>query len=147
MSKINMGRVILGGLVAGLLINVVEYVMNMYVLTDLWQHVAQRLGLPQQPSGAAIAGYLVLGFALGLLVAWTYAAIRPRFGAGARTAVCAGIAVWVGAVAIPGLSYHLMGMYGLHLMAIGWLYGLIELVLAAMIAGAMYKEGGETLVA
>jgi len=142
-----MGRVILGGLVAGLLINVVEYVMNMYVLADVSRHMMGELGLPAEPSGAVIVGYLVLGFLLGLLLAWTYAAIRPRFGAGPRTAVAAGFAVWVGAVLIPGLSYHLMGLYSLHLVAIGWTYGLVELVLAALIAGAMYKEGGEVQAA
>ena len=33
-------------------------------------------------------------FLIGLFAGWLYAAIRPRYGAGPKTALCAGLFVW-----------------------------------------------------
>ncbi len=43
-------------------------------------------------------------FALGIMAVWTYAAIRPRLGAGVGTAACAGLLVWA-------LSYLYAALY------------------------------------
>src|SRR5207249_3963498 len=43
--------------------------------------------------------FLAWGFLVGIFAVWLYAAIRPRYGAGPKTALCAGAAVW-------GLGYH-----------------------------------------
>ena len=37
---------------------------------------------------------LAFAFLCGIAAVWLYAAIRPRFGAGLKTALIAGIAVW-----------------------------------------------------
>ena len=50
--------------------------------------------------------------ALGIAAVWLYAAIRPRYGAGPRTAVIAGLAVWVMADLWSGI-YLGMGFMGL----------------------------------
>ena len=44
--------------------------------------------------GSAIGGFVFFAFLLGIVTVWLYAAIRPRFGAGAKTAVIAGLFVW-----------------------------------------------------
>ena len=44
--------------------------------------------------------FTVWGFLVGILAIWLYAAIRPRYGAGSKTALYAGAAVW-------GLGYLL----------------------------------------
>ena len=38
--------------------------------------------------------FLAWGFLVGIFAVWLYAAIRPRYGAGPKTALCAGAAVW-----------------------------------------------------
>lgn len=141
MGAINAGRVIGGGLAAGLVINLVEFIMNMFVLADDWSVVYERMGVPE-PGGSAVAGFVILGFVLGLLIAWVYAAIRPRFGAGPGTAVKAGLAVWVGAVVVPIVGWLLMGSVPTNLGIISLIYGLVEIVLGALVAGRMYQEGG-----
>ena len=50
---------------------------------------------------------------LGIASVWLYAAIRPRYGAGAGTAIMAGVAVWVMAHLWSGV-YLGMGFIGLH---------------------------------
>jgi hypothetical protein len=46
MAHTNRSRVILGGLLAGLVINIVEYVTNGVVLREGWGHTLTRLPWP-----------------------------------------------------------------------------------------------------
>ena len=100
MGKINLGRVILGGLVAGVIINVVEGVMNGVILQPQWSAAAKAIGRSATMSTKQIVAFNVWGFAAGIIAVWLYAAMRPRFGAGPRTAITAGAAVWLLAYAM-----------------------------------------------
>jgi hypothetical protein len=140
MAAINTGRVIVGGLVAGLIINAVETVMNMFVLADEMKAVYAKMGIAE-PGGSALAGFIVLGFILGLLLAWLYAAIRPRYGAGPKTAAIAALLLWLGACLVPMGGWVMTGMYPMRLAIIGLVYGFVEFLLGALAAGAIYREG------
>jgi xanthosine utilization system XapX-like protein len=144
MSAINTGRMIGGGLLAGLIINIVEMIMNMFVIADDWTVVYERMGMTE-PAGAAIGEYIVLAFVLGLLISWVYAAIRPRFGAGPGTAVKAGIAVWVGACFFPTVGWMIMGGVPTNLAIITLVYTFVEVVAGALAAGAVYQEAAPAM--
>src|SRR5205823_11963536 len=79
-------------LVAGVIINVFEYVLNGVVLAKDMEAAISALG--RQMGGAQLAMFIASGFLIGILAIWLYAAIRPRYGAGPKTALCAGLAVW-----------------------------------------------------
>jgi hypothetical protein len=139
MGKINVGRVILGGLLAGLVINVGESILNLVVAAERMELAYRELGL-QSPGGGAIGVFIVLGFVLGILVVWLYAAIRPRFGASAKTGIMAGFFVWLFAWLWPGIVDGLMGLFDADLIVFGVVWGLFE-ILAAAVAGAwLYRE-------
>src|SRR5437870_2454167 len=104
MGKINWTRVILGGLVAGVIINVFESVLNGVILAKDMEAAISALG--RQMGGGALALFIAWGFLVGIFAVWLYAAIRPRFGAGPKTALCAGAAVW-------GLGYLLASVIGI----------------------------------
>src|SRR5438876_11281355 len=93
MNKINMGRVLLGGLAAGLVISIGNFLLNRVWLRDAMNVELARLNLPE-PGNDLIAKAVVLTFILGIAIVYLYAAIRPRFGAGLKTAVCVGLIVW-----------------------------------------------------
>src|SRR5687767_13950858 len=93
MTGINVARVLIGGFVAGLVINIGESVFNGWLFASDLQAAVARLNLPPI-GGNAIATFVMLAFALGIAMVWLYAAIRPRYGAGVNTALCAGAAVW-----------------------------------------------------
>jgi hypothetical protein len=76
MGKINIARVILGGLLAGLVINISEYVLNTYVIADDAAAMLERFGLPQTGMHQ-IGVFLVMTFILGIIMVFTYAAMRP----------------------------------------------------------------------
>jgi hypothetical protein len=92
-------------------------------------------------SSNAILGFNVMGLITGIALIWIYAAIRPRFGAGVRTAVYAGIAVWVIGALVPNASFMcLSGLFSHHLMAGTTLGAFIELIVGAIAGAAVYKE-------
>jgi hypothetical protein len=139
-GKINLARVILGGLVAGLIINVVEGVMNGVVLADQW--TAQMVSLNRSAAGSVkqIVVLNLWGFAAGILTVWLYAAIRPRLGAGPKTAICAGLFIWATICGMGTAVPVILHIYRLDLAMIGVAYELVEMVLAALAGAYFYKE-------
>lgn len=140
MGKINVARVIGGGLVAGVIINVIEGVMNGVVLAGPWAEQMKSLNRSPAGSGGEIAALNVWGFVVGILAVWLYAAIRPRFGAGPKTAVIAGMVVWM-TISVMGSAVNvILGIFRLDLMLIGIGYEFVEMILAALAGAYIYKE-------
>src|SRR5438094_9816919 len=108
MPGINVGRVIVGGLLAGVVIDVVDGLTNGAVLGARWADETKRLGIDM--SGGAqsqsLTGWLTSGILCGIVLVWLYASIRPRYGPGPKTAVIAGLAGWlIPRLALPGLRF------------------------------------------
>ena len=139
MGHINMTRVLLGGLLAGVVINVSEFVLNSVVLGADMQAALARLSLPM-PSPNAIAVFLVMGFVLGIVTVWLYAAMRPRLEPGANAAACAGALVWFLAYCWGSIGFVVLGIFPLRMIVIGMVWGLFELVLAAVAGAWLYRE-------
>jgi len=95
MGKINVGRVFLGGMAAGAFSWAMQYIA---VLLGLSRGLGDILGLPDlaNPSaGRVITLALAVIFVGGPLAIWFYAAIRPRFGPGPKTAIIAALWIWL----------------------------------------------------
>src|SRR5258708_3309562 len=122
-SRINLMRVVLGGIVAGLVVNVSEFVLNQVVLLSDMTTALARMNLPPV-GGSAIPVFIVLGFVGGIATVWLYAAIRPRFGAGPRTALTAGIYFWFVGYFWSGVVMYVLHMYPARLMAVSLSWGL-----------------------
>ena len=139
MGKINAGRVIVGGLLAGLVVNISEAVLNLLVVAQEMEDALKARNLP--PLGTApIIGFVVLAFVLGIVTVWLYAAIRPRFGAGAGTAAIGGLAVWFFAYFYGAAALGLMELFPIKLLTVVTLWGLPEIVLASIAGAWAYKE-------
>jgi hypothetical protein len=139
-NKINLGRVVLGGIVAGIVINIFEGILNGVVLADQWAAVMTGLGKSPAMSIKQIVAFNVWGFATGILILWVYAAMRPRLGAGPRTAVCAGLVVWATAYALGGAAPVFLHLIPVSLMAIALAVGLVETMVAGVAGAYFYKE-------
>jgi hypothetical protein len=138
-GKINWGGVVLGGLVAGVVLNVIDYaVYGVWLQPDL-AAAMQALGKPPV-GGSAIAMFVVLDFLYGVGLVWLYAAIRPRFGAGPKTAVLAGLALWVFIGLLQALQQAPMGFMPQRIALIGVIVALIDLPLAGAVGAYFYKE-------
>jgi hypothetical protein len=139
MGKINMGRVIVGGLLAGLVINLGEFVLNGYILEKDWEAAMRSLG--KEPIGMqAVAVFLALGFLLGITAVWIYAAVRPRLGAGPKTAICIGLIVWVLTSLFTTLGQLPTGIFPNRLLILPMVWGLVELPLGTVAGAWLYRE-------
>jgi hypothetical protein len=139
MDRINMARVAIGGLAAGLVINIGEFLLNGVFLSADMNAAMARLQLPPV-SGGAVGIFMVLGFLLGIAIVWLYAAMRPRFGAGSTTALYAGGMAWALAYVYPSIGMAVMGLFPSRLIVIGLVWGAVELSAAALAGGWLYRE-------
>jgi hypothetical protein len=112
MGQINWGRVIGGGLLAGLVMNISEATLHGGMLGQDGVNLFKSYGIPYEPQTWQVIALVAMTFVLGIAAVWLYAAIRPRYGAGPKTAICAGLAVWILAHLWSGL-YIYAGFTGL----------------------------------
>jgi hypothetical protein len=140
MGKIDMQKVIIGGLVAGVVLNVVDLAVFGIVLKGQMAAAMQALGKPAM-SNAQIPWFVFLDFVAGVFLVWLYAAIRPRFGAGPITAVKAGIAGWFAASLLVTLFMWPMALMPHNLMIITTLVALVQWPLAVVVGARFYTEG------
>jgi hypothetical protein len=137
--RMNMTRVFLGGLLAGLIINISEFVLNTAILGTRMQARMTQMNLPPI-GGSAVIVFVALGFLIGIAMIWLYAAIRPRYGARPMTAMIAGAAVWFFGYFYSSITAVAMGMWSARLTAAVLLWGLIEVLIAALAGGYVYQE-------
>jgi hypothetical protein len=142
MGRINWGRVFLGGLLAGVVINVGEYLFHAVLFKDEVAEMMRALGKDPAAvmTGNAIVIWNLLGFLAGIGAVWGYAAIRPRFGAGAKTAIIAGVAVWYFSRFLGAIGEMNMGMASQKMIMTGLVWGLVEIVIATVVGAWLYKE-------
>ena len=141
MRKINTGRLILGGIVAGILVNVSETVLNAVVLKDQWAEAMKALGKPMTAMDPkAMVVWILWGFVYGILCVWMYAAIRSRFGPGAGTAAKAGFVAWLLAGLLSSVGMANMGLVPTSLLVTSAIWTLVESILVTIVGAWLYKE-------
>ena len=140
MGKINMMKVVVGGLIAGVVLNIIDGVLFGYVLKDQMAVAMTSINRPAM-TNAQIPWFVFLDFVAGVFLVWLYAAVRPRFGAGPATAAKAGLAGWFLAGLLPTLFMWPMHLMPQNLTIITLVVGLIEWPLATVVGAKFYTEG------
>jgi hypothetical protein len=135
----NLARVFLGGLVAGLVANALDFVVNEYVLVEDVQRMAQRFGLSEAAGPGVAITWVIVDFILGILLVWTYASIRPRFGPGPKTAVAAALTLFAAITAII-LGFTRMGLFSTPLFLKASACSLVTMCLASVAGAWLYRE-------
>jgi hypothetical protein len=141
-ATINWRRVVLGGLAAGLFMNMSEAALHGGVLGGDAAELFERYGVPDTALPWQMGSLIGMTFVLGIAAVWLYAAIRPRYGAGPRTAVCAGLAVFVLAHLWSGV-YLGAGFTGLITPRLAWIpvfWGLFEATVGTLVGAWLYRE-------
>jgi hypothetical protein len=139
MNNINFGRVILGGLVAGLILNIGEFLLNEVLFVQQMEEMFRRMNTPR-PGAAFIGTAIGITFLLGIVIVWIYAMIRPRFGPGPKTAIIAGFVAWFCVYFYCGILQSTLFGIPATLMLIGMVWGIVEYILAAVAGAWLYKE-------
>lgn len=140
MAQLNSSRVIVGGLAAGLVMNVIDAITNGFLLGNRWMVETQALnpGLLAK-GGSGTLGWVAVDFILGVLTVWVYAAIRPRLGPGPRTAFTAALVIWL-AVHAAYASYAFMGYYTWSLVCASSVGGLVAALAGGYVGARLYRE-------
>lgn len=141
---INTSKVIVGGLAAGVVMNVVGFLVNGMLLGKRMEAEMLAVAPTLQGKGmgpGAMAGRVLTQFAVGILLVWLYAAMRPRFGPGMKTASYAALVIWV-----CGFLFYLDWLY-VEMMtaptyAIVSVVMLVTLLIAGWVGGRLYTEEG-----
>jgi len=136
MSKINSSRVLLCGLLAG----VVWIILGGMVTAMLGRDFA---ALPNNHLGAPTPAFLLFNILIDLLegvsILWLYAAVRPLYGPGARTAVIAASAWWF-IVTLGDATWCSFGLFPPRTV-IPLMIGTLPALIVATVAGArFYRE-------
>lgn len=144
--KINTGKVVVGGVIAGIVMIVIDFISNMYLLGPRAnaEMEAFKPGLSASMQGrSGLIGYLLVDLLLGIVLIWVYASIRPRFGPGPKTAFIAAVMLWL-VSCISYYGYLQMGMMSTALWSEFGLVGLVALSLSAMAGAKFYSEDAAT---
>jgi hypothetical protein len=141
MGGINYGRVVIAGLVAGLVANVFDFVINAFIMADDAVAMAQRLNLNQEVmnSTASLVTWVLIDFLYGLVIVFTYAAIRPRFGPGPKTAIIAGLVPYLSVTCVI-FGFTMMGLFTQDMFIKGTGLSIITMVATSLTGGALYRE-------
>lgn len=138
----NIKRIILGGLVAGLVLNIGEAALHAGVLGEATLKAYASLGVPLVPNGMALAQLVGMTFVHGIIGMLLYASFaggccKP----GVKLAVEVGLLLWVLSI-VYGAVYLGAGYHGLLPANLVWTpvaWGLVEFPLAMVCGSRLYK--------
>lgn len=136
--KLNHRRILLGGLLAGLAMNVVDGVTNGVLLSEQYREIMRQVHA-EHLLGSSTVFWISMDFLYALAMSYLGAAMRPAFGAGIGPYVRAGIVVWLVGYLSVGWDI-IVGVVPLGFHAIGTVATLIGFAAGAGIASRVYRE-------
>ena len=141
---INASKVVVGGLAAGVALNIIGFLGNGMLLgkrmeAEMAATAPSLAGRGMSPGMITFA--VVTQFVVGILLVWLYAAMRPRFGPGFATAAKAALVIWVCGLLFYQDWMHLGLMSGTTYLAASAI-ALVNLLVGAWVGGMLYKEEG-----
>ena len=131
-------KILISGLVAGIIISLSAITMVPVIGNEMDSVLADR-GLPPLSNGAMIY-FCCVSFIFGISLMFLYAVLRPQFSSWIKTFVIASIIVWVLSGLINNVSLAVYGFMPVRLVVIGTIWGLLELLLAGIIASKLYDK-------
>ena len=139
MNKINLRRVLLGGVVTGLVINIGEVMLNDVFLRSHIEADMKRMNITPPGAGFAVLA-VTLTFVFGILAILTYAMMRARLGPGPKTALLTALVFWFCLYAYSGTINMLLINVPPKFILIILTWGLVEYPIGILAGAAIYKE-------
>ena len=138
MGKTNWKRVFLGGLVAGIV-----FLVLVSATTPIAFMLRESAG-QFVPTGFTVGDYafgIGISLANGIVAVWLYSAIRPRYGAGPKTAIIAGLFLWFFGVLLGSAnSLSATASIPFDIFMISSLIGIVPNIFATLAGAWVYKE-------
>ena len=140
MAAINTGKVVVGGIVSGLVLFVGDLAIGALQATE-WNAIVTKLNLDMaaMETPSAFASWVVCDLLFGMVMVWVYAGIRPRFGPGPSTALKAGGVMWT-TMTLMFWGLTSMGIFPVSYFMKNAVAYLIIMGTAALAGAYLYKE-------
>ena len=139
MGSINSGRVVLGGLLAAVIV-FVSTAARVLVLREQIVGFIENHGLQGIGQTEGIVFLAVYSAALGILIVWLYAALRPRFGAGSTTAILGGMFYWISIDLVPYAALLRFDLIPIGGVLVHWVWTVVEIPVASLVGAWVYQE-------
>jgi len=136
----NIGKLILGGFVAAIIYFIGDGVVHGALLKQQWASILGAINVDAEKALKTPAIFGLYDLIKGFAAVWIYAAIRPRFGAGAGTAVIAGLIAWLVAVPLPLIGLIPMKFFPPGFVALWSAYAIVPMILGALVGAWLYRE-------
>jgi hypothetical protein len=127
----NTKRIITGGLLAGSIIVIGEVIRNV-VFGD---------STPASAGSMPLAVLVLRGASLGIFCVLLYAAVRPRLGASAKSALTVGMLVFLVGTLFPPFGLTMQSFSPSRLLLVTIIWNAIQLPLATVAGAWLYREG------
>jgi len=143
MNRIRVGRLIISGVITLLVFFAIEFIVEQlvgrYMFAATIEQWVQELSIQSWNTTNFILNISIVLVSC-IMVMWLYAALRPMFGVGTKTALITSgfVLTFISAYAINETN---LGLYPLRITLIQLIYWILELPLA-VIAGALFYEAG-----
>ena len=139
MAGINFKRWLLGGAAAGVIVFVLEGIAGTFYMEPM-NTAMEAHGLSMEMGTGTMLLALLVSLLGGLTSVFFYAAARPRFGPGPKTAIIVAVALFLGGYMLSLIGYHMMGLFPDSLLLTWGTIGLVEMIIATMAGAAIYRE-------
>jgi len=116
---------------------VLSFLITAFIAKDFVAAVpGRRLSAP---SGGLVAFLFIVSLVMGIWAMWLYAAVRPRYGAGPKTAVITGFSWWVISSCIDA-TWASFGFVVPKAVLPAMAASLPALIIAAVVGARLYRE-------
>jgi hypothetical protein len=136
----NYKRILIGGFVAGLIINILDFVVMFAVTGKIYEKFQADGFFIKDPRLPFLPLWILGMFLMGFLLAWFYAVARASLGAGPKTALLVSFVLAL-MVHVPyNFSEASWALTGRLLPLIHMTAGIVEYIIAGYFAAWIYKE-------
>jgi hypothetical protein len=142
MNKIKVGRLLVAGLVTMIVFIMVEFLLE-FVIFDALIGLRNWINQLYAPSSWRISNHvlnILIALVNSIILMWMYAALRPMFGVGPKTALIASGFAYAFIFSFM-INFANLRFYPIRPALIEMFYQLIEIPIAILV-GAYYYEGG-----
>jgi hypothetical protein len=140
-SKINWGRVLIGGVIAASICFLTDGLLHEKLLAADWKTVYDNLRIsPTREHGVSVFYFALFDLGRGLVSIFLYALMRKQFGPGPKTAAMAGVAAWIAFSFTGPAQFIPLGFYSNALWIKVAAFQLVTSILGTIAGAALYKE-------
>lgn len=141
MTRVNWGRLAVGGLLASVIAFVTDGLLHEFLIRHHWQALVERLQIaPQEHAPSAFIYFAIFELGRGCVPLFLYAMMRARCGAGPGTAAWAGVVGWI-AFSVTGPAQFIpLGFFSHALWGMAGAYQLVTSIAATIAGAAVYTE-------